>query len=371
MHPEAHERHPGHLPHLLQTEQGLACADPLQEADPVALEGRERLGEDRAEGVDVEQQSVGGVGRADRLIEPGRGRDAADHDRAPVAVGEVALGHRHLVGGADEHDPRRPLPAHGQKAAESPVAGEHHAGHEEEHGEVEPWHQVAVEDDERQCLHADADRRGEQRAGQPWPPSEPGLALVEPEEVVDDQVDAGGDREPDEVVRQRVRGPVRAEPDQVDHDHHPVEGDRVEHEEEPEPVRPERLERSVHALDQPLGARHDGRGLRRVARVVDRGAALVVLSLRWGEHPGHRRTSVTAGGAGAGGNQGPVGTLPPDGDHHRGRGGPARRSAAGRDEPRAWRGDPRLDPHPPPLVVPRAGSANWIGALYIGCGPRG
>ena len=95
--------------------------------------------------------------------------------------------------------------------------------------------------DEGEPLHGHADRGGEKTLGQPGPPPESWLAFVQPGEVVDGEVDRGGDRESDEVVRQRVRVPIEREPEshEADHDHQQIQRHRIERAEHPEPAGPQ------------------------------------------------------------------------------------------------------------------------------------
>ena len=61
MQAQAHEGHATHLANRLQAEEGFLRAHALQEPDAVGFERGERFGEHAPEGVDVEQEHIGGV----------------------------------------------------------------------------------------------------------------------------------------------------------------------------------------------------------------------------------------------------------------------------------------------------------------------
>ena len=128
-----------------------------------------------------------------------------------------------------------------------PVRDEHERREHRVHGEVQPWHQVPVEDHEGEAHDGDADHRGQQCPREPGPHAQAGLALVQAVEVVDDQLDRRRDGEADEVPGQRVGVPVEteSETDVADHHHQQVETDRVEDHQESEPAIPHEPERAT------------------------------------------------------------------------------------------------------------------------------
>lgn len=153
-----------------------------------------------------------------------------------------------------QHDPWGTLASHRESPAQTAVGHQHERCDDEEDRQVEPRHQVAVEQHEREALHGHTDTGRQQCPRQPRTHPESGLALVEPTEVVDDQVDRRGDRETDEIARQRIGVPVEAEaePDEADHHHREIQRNAVEHDEEAESVIPEPSERSSDYTDAAL-----------------------------------------------------------------------------------------------------------------------
>ncbi len=254
VHQQGHERHAGDLSHRLQPEQRVAGADALEEADSARLERGHRLGECRVEAERVEQQDVGALSLLEhggQLVGIGDVADDLDlaFGRLDVAGGELGVDVR-----TDEHHPRRSLATTGEDAAEVAIEDEHDGADEEEDAEVEAGHQVAIEEDERHQLDADADRHRHHRPWQPRSPAEARLAFVEAVEVVDDEVDRRRDGKAGEVERPRVRRPVDAEADEADHHHRSEQADGVEEEQESEAVAPHPAQRAVQPADHPFGS---------------------------------------------------------------------------------------------------------------------
>ena len=139
---------------------------------------------------DVEQQHVGAVARVEHRGELGGVGDVADDL-------DLALGRRRCAGVASSASANEPTSTtrggpwrrRARITADVAVGDEHDSADEQEHGEVEAGHQVAVEEHERDELDADADRHRHDGRGQPRAPAEARLALVQAVEVVDDEVD--------------------------------------------------------------------------------------------------------------------------------------------------------------------------------------
>ena len=119
------ERHPGDLSHGLQSEQRVACADPLEEPDAVGFERRHRLRERGVEAERVEQQDVGAVTLVEHVGELGGVGDVADDLDLALGCLDVAGGKLGVDMRTDEHHPRRSLATTGEDAAEVAIEDEH------------------------------------------------------------------------------------------------------------------------------------------------------------------------------------------------------------------------------------------------------
>ena len=175
MHEQRHEGHSGDLPDRLQPEQRVAGADRLQEADAVGLECRHRLGEASSR----RPSRAGGrrcrcPRRPSRRARPGRRPGRRGRPRARSSAMWAAA--RSASARVRRAPPAGALAAAGEDPAEVAVDDEHHGADEQEHGEVEPGHQVAVEEHERDRLDADTDPHRDERPGQPRSVAEPAHA---------------------------------------------------------------------------------------------------------------------------------------------------------------------------------------------------